>query len=59
MQMQRISIWGGIRMSQIIVELREYPLEEKISIEELTPEGARMLINDCERLLSDLKDVED
>lgn len=46
-------------MSQIIVELREYPLEEKISIEELTPEGARMLINDCERLLSDLKDVED
>ena len=44
-------------MTYIQIELREYPLGERITIEELTSEGAKSLMNDCKRLLSDLKDI--
>ena len=39
------------------IEIREYPLGEKVSIEELTSEGAQALMTECRRLLSDLEDV--
>lgn len=46
-----------LNMTRFIIEIIEYPSEEKISVEELTSDGAASLINDCESLLNELKDV--
>ena len=43
-------------MSYLKIEIREYPKDKQIEIDELTKNGAMSMIHDCEELIVKLKD---
>ncbi len=44
-------------MTTLQIEIRAYPSESKVSLDELDSEGAASLMDECKQMLSDLEDV--
>ncbi|GAG37265.1 unnamed protein product [marine sediment metagenome] len=43
----------------ISLEIREYPLGERISVEELTKTGKKIIIGEAKRLIEELEETEE